>query len=89
MERAQAELPVGQVSYIPAESAGLRALAQVNLTLAATVSFEPKMAFGGVQVPPHQLNISVDACSADLPSIQALSFLACCRRACFCAATNE
>jgi hypothetical protein len=60
-----------------------------NLTFAATVSFEPKMAFGGVQVPPHQLNISVDACSADLPSIQALSFLACCRRACFCAATNE
>lgn len=30
MERAQVELPVGQVSYIPAESAGLRALAQVN-----------------------------------------------------------
>ena len=30
MERAQAELPVGQVSYIPAESAALRGLAQVN-----------------------------------------------------------
>jgi hypothetical protein len=30
IERAQAELPVGQVSYIPAESAALRALAQVN-----------------------------------------------------------
>jgi hypothetical protein len=30
VERAQAELPVGQVSYILEESAALRALAQVN-----------------------------------------------------------
>jgi hypothetical protein len=30
MERAQAELPVGQVSYIPAESEALRGLAAVN-----------------------------------------------------------
>jgi hypothetical protein len=30
MERAQRELPVGQVSYIPAENEPLRALAQVN-----------------------------------------------------------
>jgi hypothetical protein len=30
LERAQRELPVGQVSYIPEESAPLRALAQVN-----------------------------------------------------------
>jgi hypothetical protein len=30
IERAQRELPVGQVSYIPEESARLRALAQVN-----------------------------------------------------------
>ena len=33
MERAQAELPAGQVSYIPEESARLRALAQVNREL--------------------------------------------------------
>jgi hypothetical protein len=30
IEQAQRELPVGRVSYIPEESAGLRALAQVN-----------------------------------------------------------
>jgi hypothetical protein len=30
IERAQSELPVGQVSYIPAESTALRGLAQVN-----------------------------------------------------------
>lgn len=33
LEQAQAELPVGQVSYIPSESEPLRALAQVNQEL--------------------------------------------------------
>jgi hypothetical protein len=37
IEQAQAELPVGQVSYIPSESEALRALAQVNQELAQTI----------------------------------------------------
>lgn len=37
IEQAQAELAVGQVSYIPAESAPLRALAQVNRDLVGTL----------------------------------------------------
>lgn len=37
IEQAQAELPVGQVSYIPAESEPLRALAQVNQDLVREV----------------------------------------------------
>jgi hypothetical protein len=37
LEQAQAELAVGQVSYIPAESASLRALAQVNQDLIGTL----------------------------------------------------
>ena len=35
--RAQAELPVGQVSFIPKESEALRALAQVNRELVGTI----------------------------------------------------
>ena len=37
IEQAQAELPVGQVSYIPSESEPLRALAQVNQELVQTI----------------------------------------------------
>ena len=37
IEQAQAELPVGQVNYIPSESEPLRALAQVNQELVQTV----------------------------------------------------
>jgi len=37
IEQAQAELPVGQVSYIPAESEPLRGLAQVNQDLVGAV----------------------------------------------------
>jgi hypothetical protein len=37
MERAQAELRVGQVSYIPAESVALRGLAQVNDALVGEI----------------------------------------------------
>jgi hypothetical protein len=37
IEQAQAELPVGQVSYIPSESEALRALAQVNQELVQTI----------------------------------------------------
>ena len=37
IEQAQAELPVGQVSYIPSESEPLRALAQVNRELVQTI----------------------------------------------------
>lgn len=37
IERAQAELPVGQVSYIPSESEPLRALAQVNQDLVQAI----------------------------------------------------
>jgi len=38
IEQAQAELPVGQVSYIPTESEELRALAQVNQDLVRAVA---------------------------------------------------
>ena len=38
IEQAQAELPVGQVSYIPSESEPLRALAQVNQDLVQAVA---------------------------------------------------
>lgn len=38
IEQAQAELPVGQVSYIPSESEALRALAQVNQDLVQAVA---------------------------------------------------
>ncbi|MCC7174296.1 MAG: IS1380 family transposase [Bryobacterales bacterium] len=47
IEQAQAELPVGQVSYIPSESETLRALAQVNQELVQEIgrrSAEQKIA---------------------------------------------